>query len=201
MTKITEEQLIESLNQLKEIKPNKEWASLLKSQILAEEKNVVQPARFVGIMDTLRFIFAPRKLAYSFAVVLFLAVGIFGLNKFVPTGKVPQQPASLASQTPAAVKEQINVTVKGLVQNLKNNPDQNPQAIRILAKTLADMPGDVVSSSDVQDLYKTLVANQIVDIQKTTLTDAQQKILLDTVTLYNTGKYNEALEKVLLINK
>ena len=38
MTKITQEQLIESLSQLKEIKPRKEWAVLLKSQILAEKQ-------------------------------------------------------------------------------------------------------------------------------------------------------------------
>ena len=37
MVKITQEQLIESLNQLKEIKPKKEWAVLLKSQILTEQ--------------------------------------------------------------------------------------------------------------------------------------------------------------------
>ena len=53
----------------------------------------------------------------------------------------------------------------------------------------------------MQDLYKTVVTQQILDLQKTSLTNDQQKILADTVELYNTGKYSDALEKILLINK
>ena len=56
MTKITEKQLIDSLKQLKEIKPNKEWAVLLKSKIIAEKRAEVEfiPATSIGFMDTLK---------------------------------------------------------------------------------------------------------------------------------------------------
>ena len=212
MTKITQKsrrvedarcesaQLIESLKQLKEIKPRKEWAVLLKSQILTEQKSEPIQAQSAGFIDTLKFLFAPRKLAYSFAVVLFLIVGVFGTIKLLPTEKVVQQPATLTNQTAAAIKDQISATVKNLAQNLKDNPVQNPQTMKTLVKTLAYMPGDVASSQDVKDLMQTVVESQIVDLQKTTLTDEQNNTLIEIEDLYAQGKYSEALEKILLIN-
>ena len=71
MTKITQEQLIESLNQLKGIKPRREWAVLLKSQILSEQKEVIVKAQSVGFMDVISAIFAPKKLVYVLSSVLF----------------------------------------------------------------------------------------------------------------------------------
>ena len=59
MTKITEKQLIESLSQLKEIKPRKEWAVLLKSQILAEAK----PAETISFMDVISSVLFQKRLA------------------------------------------------------------------------------------------------------------------------------------------
>ena len=56
MTNITEKQLIEAVKAMKEIKPNKEWASLLKSQILAEKQEVVsQKANFVDFISNFKF--------------------------------------------------------------------------------------------------------------------------------------------------
>lgn len=52
MVKITQKQLIEQIKQLKEIKPRKEWAILLKSQILigkqVELEVPVRQAKSVG---------------------------------------------------------------------------------------------------------------------------------------------------------
>jgi len=201
MTKITQAQLIESLNKLKDIKPRKEWAVLLKSQILAEKQIIAQPARFVGIMDAVRFLLAPRKLAYSFAVVLFLAVGIFGLNNLAPSGKVPPQTASLTNQADGVIKEQISVTVKSLTQSLKQNPVQSPEAMKVLAKTLASMPGDVASTQDAKDLTQIVVSSEIESLNKTTLTEEQNDILKQAEILVEQEKYSEALEAILLINQ
>lgn len=194
MTKINEAQLIESLKQLKEIKPNKEWASSLKYKILAQQ--TVEPVRA-------QFVFAnffSRKLAYSFAAILLLVAGVFGATKLLPTRIEPQQTASLTSQNVAVIKDQINVTVKNIVQNLKENPVQNPQTMKVLAKTLADMPGDMTTSPDVKGLMQTVVESQIIDLEKATLTDEQNETLVEVEDLYGQGKYTEALEKILLIN-
>ena len=212
MTTITEKQLIESLKSLKGIKPRQEWASLLKSQILAEKQVEikVQPARFADLGNIFSAMFSQRKLAYSLAAILILIAGAFGLLKILPTGTgtVSQKSvALLTAQTNkvAQVDPKVVAVIKNLNQTLKNNPVQDPQVIQNIAaslKTLADVPGsNLTTSPDMQDLYKTVVANQIEDLQKTTLTNDQQKILAETVQLYNTGKYSDALEKILSINQ
>lgn len=238
MAKITEKQLISQLKELKAIKPRQQWAVLLKSQILSEkEAKMVQPAANAGILDILSAIFAPRKLAYAFAVVLFLIVGIFGFARYTvpgdllfPVRKIAEQSqAALSGQTalkqnaaslssrikdlaqvakagktnsiPSAISE-INANASELVKDLKNNPD--PQTVKDIAsslKTLADVTGaDFTANPDVENLYQTVVQNQITDLQKETLTDEQQKTLADAEDLYNQGKYTDALEKILTIN-
>ena len=202
MAKITQEQLIESLKQLKEIKPNREWASLLKSQILAEQKTEPIQAQSASFINTLKAILAPRKLAYSFAAILFLIIGVFGFKNLPQRQIALVTPASqeTKNQTEVAIKNQISATVKTLAQNFKNYPVHNSQTMKALAKTLADIPGDVTSSQDVKDMYQTVVESQIADLQKATLTDDQKNTLAQAEELSGQGKYADALEKILLIN-
>jgi len=246
MTKITQKQLIDSLKQLKEIKPRKEWVFSLKSQILAspveslanESRKVL--ARKVSFIDVISAVFAPRKLAYSFAVVLFLIVGIFGFANYTvpgdllfPVKKIAEQSqAALTGQAglrqdvailnsrisdlaqvsregrkdsiPSAISE-INANASQLVKNLKDNPKTDSATIKEIAsslKTLASVAGtDLSENSDVKDLYQAVVQSQIADLQKATLTDGQKNTLAEAEELYNQGKYTDALEKILLINK
>lgn len=240
MAKITEKQLIESLSQLKEIKPRKEWAVLLKSQILAERKETLVRAKSVGIMDVLSSVFFQRKLAYSFATLLFIIIGLIGFAKYTVPGDLlfpvrvatEESTAALSGQSglkqnivalnnrindlaqvaregkkdniPSAINE-VSANVSALAKNLKNNPTKDPETLKEIAsslKTLADVPGtDLSQNQDVKDLYQTVVQNQISDLQKTTLTDEQQKILTGAEDLYKQGKYADALEQILLINK
>ena len=59
-------------------------------------------------------------------------------------------------------------------------------------KTLADVPGtNLTTSPDIENLYQTVVQNQIADLQKTTLTDDQKSALAQAEDLYNQGKYTE----------
>ncbi len=244
MTKITQKQLIGSLKQLKEIKPRKEWAVLLKSQILAEKQVeavvVKNPAKFASVMNTFSSVFFQRKMAYAFAAFLFLVVGVFSFSKYAmpgdllfPAKKISEQSqAALMGQTginndvavlsnrindlaqvakegkvnniPSAIIE-INANVSQLTKSLKNNPTQNSKTIKEIAtslKTLADVPGtDLSENSDVKDLYQTVVQSQIADLEKSTLTDDQANILIEIKSLYDQGKYNDALEKILLISQ
>jgi hypothetical protein len=209
MTQITEKQLIESLSQLKEIKPRKEWAVLLKSQILAEPASVKDfGVAKVGFWDVVSSMLFQRKMAYSFAAVLLLIAGAFGLAKLLPNEVALQkQTASITAPATkvAQADPKVIAGIKNLNQALKSNPVHDAKAIQNIAsslKTLADVPGsNLTANPDMQDLYKTVVAQQILDLQKTSLTNDQKKILDDTVHLYNTGKYSDALEQILLINK
>jgi len=239
MAKLTEEQLIQSLEQLEEIKPRKEWAILLKSQILV--KSDLTKSK-IGIWDLIRNskseMLNLRRLAYSFAALIFVVVGIFGFARYTvpgdllfPVKKIAEQSeAALTGQTgvkqnvavlnnrindlvqvtkegrknsiPSAISE-INTNASELTKNLKINPpdSQTVKEIANTLKTLADVPGTNLSgSADLKDLYQTLVQSQINDLEKSTLTDNQQKTLDEVKNLYDEGKYTDALEKILLIN-
>jgi len=226
MNKLTQKQLIDSLDQLKGIKPRKEWAVLLKSQILAEKKSgyntIKNPAEFAGFQNIFATAFQ-RKLAYAFAAILILVFGSLESAKLLPIGnKSSQETASLIGQTKInqntvalnnlaqAIKNQtttnslaikdISAKAKVLAQSLKNNPTKDPETLKSIAtslKTLADMPGtDLSANQDVQNLYQTVVESQIADLQKTTLTDDQKNILAQAENLYSQGKYSDALETI-----
>ena len=220
---------------------------MLKSQILAEKQTVnaeikvaEQPSKSVGIMDVLSSVFFQRKIAYAFATLLFVIIGLVGFAKYTvpgdllfPVKKIAEQSqATLTGQTgfkqgvaalssriadlaqvskdgrtgniPSAISE-ISANASALAKNLKANPVQDPATIKEIAnslKTLADVPGtDLTVNQNVKDLYQAVVQSQIADLLKTTLTDEQAKILTQAQDLYNQGKYSDALEKILLINK
>ena len=105
---------------------------------------------------------------------------------------------------PSAISE-VSVNASQLAKSLKGNLVNNPQTLKDIAnslKTLADVPGtDLSENPDIKDLYQAVVQSQIADLEKTTLTDGQSDTLVEAEDLYNQGKYVDALEKILLINK
>ncbi len=245
MTSKTEKQLIEQIIALKEIKPRKEWAVLLKSQILIEkrvEANVInQPeAKSVGILDILSSIFFQRKLAYSFAVVLLMILGAFGFAQNTVPGDLLFPVKKIAEQSQAAltghtgikqnvvflnnrINDLVQVTREGkdnnvssaineikanateLVKDLKDNPTSDSQTLKDIAvglKTLATVSGtDLTNSPGIEDLYQTVVQQQIGELEKVTLTDGQKVTLEEIKNLYDQEKYTDALEEILLINQ
>ena len=244
MTKITEKQLIESLKQLKQIKPRKEWALLVKSQILSDKQAITEaiekPGKLVGIMDTLKSVFFQRKLAYALATFVFLIAGLFGFAGYTMPGDLLFPVKKIAEQSQAALTGQmgliqdvavlnsrindlaqvskngrkenitsaiseINANALALTKNLKNSSVKNSETIKEIAvslKTLASVPGeDLAEGSDVKGLYEVVVQSQIDDLEKTTLTEDQKEALIEIKSLYDEGKYADALEQILLINK
>lgn len=174
MTKISQKQLIESLSQLKEIKPRKEWAVLLKSQILAEQKIEPIRAESVSFADVISFIFAPRKLAYSLATVLFLIIGVFGFASYTVPGDLLFPMKKIAEQSQAALTGQtvlkqdvatFNSRIKDLAQVAKDGRKDNiPSVISEinanasqLAKNLKDNPAqDPNTLKEIATSLKTL---------------------------------------------
>lgn len=125
MPRLTQKLLIEQIKALKEIKPRQEWASLLKSRILAEKQVELQvpvkQEKLAGIMDTLSAIFVPRKLAYAFAVVLFLVVGVFGFAQRTMPGDLLFPMKKIAEQSQAALTGQSGLKQDVLAFNSRIN--------------------------------------------------------------------------------
>jgi len=215
--RLTSAQLICQLKSLKEIKPRKEWAILLKSQILvgsAPKKIVKVRAQQVSISNVLSSIFFQRKFAYAFALVLLLAIGFFGFTQHITVDN-----KAVLSQGVAALRNSVNdLATQGktemvineikasaleLAKNLKAKPADLTvmKEIAVSFKTLADVTGvDLSANPDVESLYQAVVESQIADLEKSTLTDNQNEALEEIKELYNNKKYTEALEKILLIN-
>ncbi|MCX6718106.1 MAG: hypothetical protein NTY81_00680 [Candidatus Staskawiczbacteria bacterium] len=174
MTKTTEKQLINSLKQLKEIKPRKEWAVLLKSQILTEQKAIAIPANQVGIMNVIQSLFFQRKFAYSFAAALLLIAGVFGFVKYAmpgdllfPVKKIAEQSqASLAGQTKlnqdvAILSSRINdlakVAKEGRTDNIPSAISEINANMSQLAKSLKKNPvKDPQTLKEIANSLKTL---------------------------------------------
>ncbi|MDI6602604.1 MAG: DUF5667 domain-containing protein [Patescibacteria group bacterium] len=70
---ITEKKLIGKLRELRQIKPNKDWVLLTKSQILGQEEKYRSP---ISIISVLRVFFA--KPGYAGLVIIFILVSLFG---------------------------------------------------------------------------------------------------------------------------
>ena len=160
MAKITEKQLIESLSQLKEIKPRKEWAVLLKSQILTEEKTTPVVAKSVGMMDAFYSLFVQKKFAYSLAAFAFVVVGMIGFAQYTVPGDLLFPVKKLSEQSEAALTGQtslkqnvvaLNSRINDLAQVAKDGRKENiPSAISEI-------------SANVKDLAKSLKANPVND--------------------------------------
>jgi len=124
-------------------------------------------------------------------------------NKINDLAQVSKQ--GKKENVPSVVHE-INTNAVALKKSL-NETSAGKQEINEIAnslKTLASVSGssgvDISESPDLKDLYKTVVENQIKDLENSTLTDDQNKVLEGIKDLYAKGEYSEALEMMLEIN-
>jgi hypothetical protein len=181
MTKITQEQLIESLKQLKDIKPRQEWASLLKSQILASPAEALAKegqitAQKASFMNTFSSAFSPRKIAYSFAAFLFLIVGLFSFSRFAVPGDTLFSTKKVAEQSQAALTGQtavnqdvvaLNNRINDLIQVAKEGKTGNiPSAINEI-------------NANASALTKNLKSNTVNDPQTIKSIASSLKVLAD----------------------
>ena len=245
-----ENKLINTIRQLKEIKPRQEWASLLKSQILntAEQKQVVQvavPAQRIGIIDIISGVIFQKKFAYVSATLtfMFMVVGVFGFvnytmpgDIFYPVKKIVEQTQSQSAlqiaynrsedlvkivkenktQNLAPAITEYKASISDAVKNLTNSlsADNDKKLVEgIIAevkkiqenqeqlKTLGIKIEDSDEMSELESALAVIVENQIADLEETTLTKEQQTTLTEIKDLYEQGKYSDALEVMLQMDK
>ncbi len=132
MAKITETQLIDTLKGLKDIKPNKQWAVLLKSQILdcgAEKQVEFNAADFrtnkAGIGEIVLRMFSQKKLAYASATFAFLVIGIFGFARYTMPGDIFYPVKRIAEQTQQTPLQIAYNRSEDLIKVVKENKTQN----------------------------------------------------------------------------
>jgi exosome complex RNA-binding protein Csl4 len=150
-------ELENTIKQLKEIKPNQEWVSLLKSQILnpAEQKQVIVVAegssQKIGIMDIISGVLFQNKFAYATATLVFMIVGVFGFvnytmpgDIFYPVKKIVEQvqPNSAVQVAYNRSEDLVKVVRENKTQNLTPAIDEYKtsvsDAVKNLTETLAN---------------------------------------------------------------
>lgn len=142
MAKITQKQLISSLKQMNDIKPRKEWVSLLKSQILAEKEEVVrQETTFSVIMETF---LSPKRMSYSFAAILLLVAGVFGLSSSTMPGDLLFPVKKMTEQSVATLSGQTRINQD--IQTLNNRINDLAQASK--EDKIGNIPSTIVEITE-----------------------------------------------------
>jgi len=151
---MTEKELIKQLKGLKEIKPRKEWALLLKSEILnaeyAEQKVIAKPAtKAWSILELFPIFNYQKKLAYAFATLCFMAVGIFGFAQYTMPGDLLFPVKKITEQTQTPLQVAYNRS-EDLMQIVKENKSQN------LESAISEFKASMVNAAKTitQDLSK-----------------------------------------------
>ena len=152
---MNEKEIIKSLKGLKEIKPRKEWALLLKSEILnaefKEQTILTKPAsKAWNILEFLPVINYQRKLAYAFATLIFMIVGIFGFAQYTMPGDLLFPIKRIAEQTQNPLQVAHNRS-EDLVQIVKENKTQN------LAPAISEYKASIADAA--KNLTKSLAQN------------------------------------------
>lgn len=193
MAKLTEEQLIGQIKTLKEIKPRKEWVSLLKSEILIsnsktnETKDKIENLNF-GFWNLFRnfdlgFRIYSKRLVYAFATLAFVIVGLVGFARNTVPGDLlfpikrlaEQSQASLTGQTKlsqdvANLNSRINDLAQVTKEGKKNSIPSAISEVRanasVLSKNLKDNP--VKNQQTLKEIAASL--KTLADVSGTDLT-------------------------------
>jgi AAA+ ATPase superfamily predicted ATPase len=160
MPKLTQKQVIKAVKGLKMIKPNQEWVSLLKSQILTEqpfERTIsVITAKKIGLIEILKSAIFQRKMAYAFASFVFVITGIFGFAQYTMPGDLLFPIRKASEQSQAALTFQT-----GLKQNMTALNNRISDLTQASKQGRQDsIPSTIVEiKSDITELAKTLKDN------------------------------------------
>lgn len=223
---ITEKELISKLQDLRQIKPTTEWVSLTRQEIFGRTE-MAQNRNAIGFWQRVESLFIQKKLAYAFAAFMLIFAGVMGFIKYgdphnnlgtaalvamdSSTKNSVEEFKSVSQNYAQAVKTNKSVSlaateVKSAAQNLTDAIKKDPTMAKQVAlevnnnKTLLDVSGSGEVKDSSNDLYKTIDEQMINDLQKSTLTDDQKKTLKYINDLFNQGKYDSALENILLMN-
>jgi len=169
-------ELENTIKQLKEIKPNQEWVSLLKSQILnpAEQKQVIEvvemPEKKVGIIDIISGMIFQNKFAYATATLVFMVVGVFGFVNYTMPGDMFYPVKKIVEQTQSQTTLQIAYNrSEDLVKVVKENKIQNiTPAITEFKASISDAVKNLTNSLSNDNSKDSVVAvlEEVKKIQK-----------------------------------
>lgn len=143
-----EKNIISKLHLLKQIKPNKEWAFSLRNDMFrntpTQNKESIRSEKSGFLSDVFNLILK-RKLAYTFAAILFIFSGIFGLTGIINNGNdkviLENSPAALVNFDVKSGIDEFKIKSQSLVEATKNNSKDIPlvaKEVKNAVKNLTD---------------------------------------------------------------
>lgn len=166
-----EKQLINKLKELRQIKPRKDWVLLVKNQILglpAEalvkvEPNFIEKRQTLGLLNLLTALIYRKKLAYAFATLLFIMVGMFGFAQYTMPGDILFSVKKFTEQSQTAFVSQenqlknnfetANKRLDDLTQIIQDNKIQNiAPAIREFQASISEATKSLISGIGQKNL-------------------------------------------------
>lgn len=189
MAQITEKNLIGQIKMLKSIEPRKEWVSLLKSQIITEKtENRTENWKIGKFIENWKLVIensSSRKLAYAFAVLAIMVVGVLGFAQYTVPGDALFPIKKLAEQSQASLmgkttinKEiaNLNSRINDLAQVAKGGKTENFTAVVAEIKNNASelargLKNETANPSEIKEIAASL--KTLADVPGTDLSENQ----------------------------
>jgi hypothetical protein len=192
---MTEKELIKQLKTLKEIKPRKEWALLLKSEILnaeyAEQKITAKPAtKAWSILELFPLFNYQRKLAYAFATLCFFVVGVFGFAQYTMPGDLLFPVKKITEQTQTPLQVAYNRS-EDLVQIIKENKTQNLDSAILEFKASVTDAAKTITQNLVKNSDKESIKVVMAEVKK--IQDNQEQMKTLGVNIGGTNELDNVL--------
>jgi len=166
---MNEKQLIAKLQELRQIKPSKDWAVSLKREIIGE-----QPVKggVSTIFEVLGQSIFQHKLAYATVTVFLVLVAIFGLFLVIPTSNNNNFETELLAAASASRRnlEAVNQKLEELVK-IARAGEVDEAIIEDIAQSIAEASGTITEKivSNPKALKEIVGAVKQIDLNKNNL--------------------------------
>ena len=224
---MTEKELIAKIQELKQIKPRKEWVFSVKNHLLGDNilvNKIHKPSYKQAFLNLFNFTLQ-RKLAYAFAALIFVLMGgigfmyipkqngniavspvaILAVKDNVETLKTKSKELSLITKDKpediSRVIQEVKIVAKNITESIKKDPGLAREvALEVNNnKTYLTVTGENELKETSTELYKTIAEQLIKDLESETLIEGQYKSLERIKELFHQEKFTDALEGALLL--
>lgn len=225
---MTEADLVKKIQELKKIRPRKDWAVLTKSQILGEEPKILffpffKPA--LATVTTLGILFGifslaqnslPGDILYQIKKIAEKSQAVFVSEEELPKYNLEiankrleeltkiAQTNQVQKMAPAIEEFQANVseTAKNLVKVKKVDEEivENTKKLEENKEKVEKVLATKIETKEYDQALAQLVESQIKDLEGRTLTEVQQELLEEAKEDFEAGNYSQALEKILILS-
>lgn len=120
---MTQKELINQIKQLKDIKPRQEWVVLAKSEIFEGQAPVNRfvEAKKASVLGVIKLSILHRKLAYSFATLVLVIIGLVGFAQYTMPGDLLFPIKKIAERSEAALTGQTALRQNAVTLNNRIN--------------------------------------------------------------------------------